>query len=171
MVTEFQDSSEAQVYTAPDRINDADVSRHRLAALHPAVSTVACTALICGFNQVDVSKASAFTARQLHHPFGLALTCEAAVTIARGNRLWHELEPVSPDCAPALQLVPLSMTGVGEPGWTSVLACQDRCVRFLHRSTVLHQVGLSIWYSQGPASMLLSCRQMCKLTSMKGQSM
>ena len=144
MVTEFQDSREAQFYTAPDRINDADVSRHRLAALHPAVSTVACICPVRGFNWVDVSKASASTARQLHHPFGLALTCKDAVTIARGQRLWHESKPVSPDCAPALQLVPLGMTGVGEPAWTSVLACQDRCVRFLHRSTVLHQVGLSI---------------------------
>ena len=66
-----------------------------------------------------------------------------------GGRLQHESQPGSPECAPALQLVPLSMTGVGEPSWTSVLACQDRCVRFLHRSTVMHQVGLSCWTLPG----------------------
>lgn len=76
----------------------------------------------------------------------------------------------NPDCAPALQLVPLSMTGVGEPGWTSVLACQDRCVRFLHRSTVVHQVGSVAGHCQGPASTLISYSQMmCKLSLMEGQ--
>ena len=62
LVTEFQDSKEVQFYTAPDRIHDADVSRHRLAARHPAASTVACICILHGFNQADVSKVGLFTA-------------------------------------------------------------------------------------------------------------
>ena len=126
LVTEFQDSREAHFYTAPDRINDADVSGHSLAALH---------------QQCQLWHAGAYSAASVR--------VQPPLWGAKGCSMSRNLAAQS--VPPALQLVPLSMTGVGEPGWTSVLACQDRCVRFLHRSTVLHQVGLSCWTLPGPS--------------------
>ena len=110
---------------------------------------MACRCLLHGFKKVDVSQVNALTAWQLQAPCWPHPDLQDTATIVGGRRLQHESEPGGPECAPALQLVPLSMTGVGEPGWTSALACQDRCVRFLHRSTMVHQVGLSRWTLPG----------------------
>ena len=96
-----------------------------------------------------MSQVKASTAWQLQGPFWPHPDLQDAATMGVPKRLQPEWGPGSPECVPALQLVPLSMTGVGEPSWTSVLACQDRCVRFLHRSTVMHQVGLSCWTLPG----------------------